>query len=130
MQHFKGSSERNKGNQNAVGKDRKLSADLNVLYHILQSSKVSDQRKLTKLGSQKKLKRYLKNHVKLNKEVNTIASMKETKVPEAEKKIVAVNKSKNIIHNRINKAGSTSMMGKNIIVKPKFKSLAHCLRLR
>ena len=130
MQHFKGSSERNKGNQNAVVKDRKLSADLNVLYHILQSSKVSEQTKLTKLGSQKKLKQYLKSHVKLNKEVDTIASMKDTKVPEAEPKIVEVNKTKNIIHNRINKAGSTSMMGKNIIVEPKSKSLAHCLSLR
>ena len=92
-----------------------------MLYHILQSSKVSERSKLTKLGRQKNLKRYLESHVKLNKEVDNIASMIEAKIPEAEMKMVAVNKTKNIIHNRINKAGSTSMMGKNFIVKPKSK---------
>lgn len=100
---------------NAVSKDRKLSSDLNVLYHILQSSKVSERRKLTKLGSQKKLKLFLQSHVKLNKEVGNIVSMKEIKVPQAETKLISVKKTKNIIHNRINKAGSTSMMGENII---------------
>ena len=49
--------------------------------------------------------------MKLNKEVDNIASMKESTVTNAETKFVSVNKTKNIIHNRINKAGSTSMMG-------------------
>ena len=72
---------------------------------------MSERSKLTKLGPQKKLKTYLKNNVKLNKEVDKIASSKEYTVSKAEQKILLVNKSKNIIHNRINKAGSTSMMG-------------------
>ena len=75
------------------------------------SSRVSERSKLTKLGPQKKLKTYLKSHVKLNKEVDNIASIKEVTVSKAEQKFISVNKTKNIIHNRINKAGSTSMMG-------------------
>ena len=75
------------------------------------SSRVSERSKLTKLGPQKKLKTYLKIHVKLNKEVDNIASIKEFTVSKAEQKFISVNKTKNIIHNRINKAGSTSMMG-------------------
>ena len=117
--------DRDKSMKNAVSKDRKLSSDLNVLYHILLSSKVSERSKLTKLGPQKKLKLFLQSQVTLNKEVGNIASMKEIKVPEAETKLVSVKKTKNIIHNRINKAGSTSMMGENIqcFDSSKFKTL-------
>ena len=113
LEHFKGSDyeSKYKSKQNIVGKDRKLSSDLNLLYHILLSSRVSARIKLTKLGPQKKLKTYLESHVKLNKEVDNIASMKESTVLNAETKFLSVNRTKNIIHNRINKAGSTSMMG-------------------
>ena len=111
--YFQASRDRKKEDN----KDRKLSSDLNVLYHILQSSKVSERSKLTKLGPQKKLKLFLQTHVKLNKEVANIASMKEKTVPEADTTLVSVKKTKNIIHNRINKAGSTSMMGENIQIK-------------
>ena len=113
LEHFKGSDyeSKHKSKQNIVGKDRKLSSDLNLLYHILLSSRVSARIKLTKLGPQKKLKTYLESHVKLNKEVDNIASMKESTVLNAETKFLPVNRTKNIIHNRINKAGSTSMMG-------------------
>ena len=98
--------------QHANDKDRKLSSDLNLLHRILQSGKVKERTKLTKLGSQKKLKLHLEKHVKLNEEVDAIASMKKLSVPETEAKSLLVNKSQNIIHNRINKAGSTSMMGR------------------
>ena len=109
--------DRKKSKKNAVSKNRKLDSDLNVLYHILQSSKVSERSRLTKLGPQKKLKLFLQSHVKLNKEVGHIASMKEKIDPEADTTLVSVKKTKNIIHNRINKAGSTSMMGENIQIK-------------
>ena len=98
--------------QSASNKDKKLSSELNLLYHILMSSKVSERNKLTKLGSQRELKKYLERHVKLNKAVDKIAAMLGTSSQDEPEKLVSVNKTRNIIHNRINKAGSTSMMGK------------------
>ena len=68
---------------------------------------------ITTLGSQEDLNKYLRKHVKLNKEVWDIAWMKKPQLRfKLPMKTGPVNTTVNIIHNRINKAGSTSMMGR------------------
>ena len=71
---------------------------------------------ITTLGSQEDLNKYLRKHVKLNKEVWDIAWMKKPQLRfKLPMKTGPVNTTVNIIHNRINKAGSTSMMGRLIV---------------
>ena len=62
------------------------------------------------LGEQRDLGKYFSKFTALNKKVENIVASKN----KAEKKLQKtsnVKKSKCIIHNRINKAGSTSMLG-------------------
>ena len=82
---------------------------------------------ITTLGSQEDLNKYLRKHVKLNKEVWDIAWMKKPQLRfKLPMKTGPVNTTVNIIHNRINKAGSTSMMGRLIVFLSTKQSCLPC----
>ena len=81
-----------------------------MLYNILQTSNVKKSENIVSLGPRDSLKKYLTKFVKLNKIVDDIASLPREKEP-LQLNPKRVIKTKNIIHNRINKAGSTSIMG-------------------
>ena len=81
---------------------------------------------ITTLGSQEDLNKYLRKHVKLNKEVWDIAWMKKPQLRfKLPMKTGPVNTTVNIIHNRINKAGSTSMMGRLQCIKAILSTKQH-----
>ena len=83
---------------------------------------------ITTLGSQEDLNKYLRKHVKLNKEVWDIAWMKKPQLRfKLPMKTGPVNTTVNIIHNRINKAGSTSMMGRLQCFKAILSTKQSCL---
>ena len=94
----------------------------NIAY--MSAWRIERAANITTLGSQEDLNKYLRKHVKLNKEVWDIAWMKKPQLRfKLPMKTGPVNTTVNIIHNRINKAGSTSMMGRGCLA-----SKYSCLR--
>ena len=84
-----------------------------MLYRILQTSKLDKVDQIEQLGENRDLDKYFTTHLTLNKMVEDIATLGNVKGPKNITEPVTIKKSRNIIHNRINKAGSTSMMGRD-----------------
>ena len=111
---FQDSSE-NIAKENVI--DSNLLSDIMKLHFALMSPNYSNVKleTLKTLGSNENLINHVKKNNILNQKVDTIATMKRYNVENSTEKkgfTQRMKTTKNIIYNRINKAGSTSVQDK------------------
>ena len=87
-----------------------VQSEVNKMHRIVHVMKLTEK-KLTELNGNRTLERFLKRGERLRQKLLDVILKEEDKKPEAKNKTNTISKSKSIIYNRINKSGSTSLLG-------------------
>ena len=102
---------------NKVILNEQMYNELFTLFKILQTANKSNISELKLLGQYRDLNKYFSKFIKLDERVRNIARNK-IRGNMSLGKPTKVKKSRSIIHNRINKAGSTTVQGMyKVIIK-------------
>lgn len=88
-----------------------IQSEINKMHKYVHSLKLT-KKKVDELSGNKTLDRFLRRGARLKKKLLDVILYEEDKEPEPKQAKIKKLKTRTIIYNRINKSGSTSLLGK------------------